>query len=124
METSEGSKNSIGEQVAWIKKAFEHANKIADAVCPESGEQREEGTFESEHLSLGVKHVENALMIYAVPFQKQILKLVMDNFPAKEEKHNQEVRRQEADNALLNAITGWSVEKVEKLTNILKNLVL
>jgi hypothetical protein len=124
METSEGSKNGIGEQVAWIKKAFEHANKIADAVCPESGEQREEGTFESEHLSLGVKHVENALMIYAVPFQKQILKLVMDNFPAKEEKHNQEVRRQEADNALLNAITGWSVEKVEKLTNILKNLVL
>ena len=119
---TEISNKAISEPLERIRKAF--AKAMEDTSAPGTAGQREEGTFESEHLSLGVKHVENALMIYAVPFQKQILKLVMDNFPAKEEKHNQEVRRQEADNALLNAITGWSVEKVEKLTNILKNLVL
>ena len=111
-------------QTSLSEKMLEHANRIADAVFPEPVAQEAEGGFNSEGLQCAVDRIENALMIYAVPFQKQILKLVMDNFPAKEAQYEQEIRRQEADDALLNATTEWATEKVEKLTRILKDLVL
>jgi hypothetical protein len=119
---TEIANEAISGPLGRIRKAF--AKAMEDTSAPGTAGQREEGTFESEHLSLGVKHVENALMIYAVPFQKQILKLVMDNFPAKEAQYEQEVRRQEADDNLLDATSEWPVEKIKKLTNNLKDLVL
>jgi len=107
-------------QTSLSEKILEHANKIANAICPEVVEQ-EEGTVKSEYLSLAANRVENALMIYTVPFQKKVLQIVMDNFPAKEVQYEQEVRRQEADDALLNATTEWPTEEVEALVVAIRN---
>jgi hypothetical protein len=111
-------------QTSLSEKMLEHANRIADAVFPEPVAQEAEGGFNSEGLQCAVDRIENALMCYVVPFQKKVLEIIMEAFPAKEAQYEQEIRRQEADDALLNATTEWATEKVEKLTRILKDLVL
>jgi hypothetical protein len=86
----------------------------------ESLAQETEGEFGRESLQCAVGHLEELLMIYTVPFQKKILQVVMDAFPAKEVQYEQEVRRQTADDNLLDVTSSWPVERLENLILTLK----
>jgi hypothetical protein len=87
-----------------------------ESLAPETG-----GEFGSGSLRCAIGHLEELLRIYTVPFQKRILQTAMDAFPAKEVQYEQEVRRQEADDNLLDATSEWPVEKLERLLTILKD---
>jgi hypothetical protein len=112
----------IDEQLLRIKEAFAGAVKVADAVFPEPVAQETEGEFGRESLQCAVGHIEEVLVCYVVPFQKKILQTAMDAFPAKEVQYEQEVRRQTADDNLLDITSKWPTVKVEKLNTILKGL--
>jgi len=115
------SKEVIGENTSLIQKMVEHATKIADAVCPEPAGQETERESIREVLRCAVESLEKQLAVYAVPFQKKVLQVVMENFPAKEAQYEQEVRRQEADDNLLDATSEWPVEEVEALVAALRS---
>ena len=87
----------------------------------ESLEQGTNREFGRESLQCAVGHLEELLRIYTVPFQKKVLQIVMEAFPAKEAQYKQEVRRQEADDNLLDVTSPWPVEKLERLLSILKD---
>lgn len=121
MKTSEGLEVVVGEQLLRIRMAF--ANAINDVKIPEFVSQEGERTFDEEHFSLAKKHVDEALEFYTPFFCEKVLRIVIAELEPKKKKYEQEVRRQEADNALLNAIIEWPAEKVEKLTSVLSTLV-
>lgn len=86
-----------------------------ESLVPETG-----GEFGSESLQYAVGHLEELLRCYVVPFQKKILKIIADNFPAKEAQYAEEIRRQAADDELLDVTSSWPVEKLESLLITLK----
>ena len=122
MGTSEVSKDGIGEQMARIKKAFE--KELEDMEDPGLVDQKNEPDSGEEHFSRKVEDVEDALKFYTPIFQEKVLLAVLARLAEKKKAYELEIKRQEADDALLNAITEWSTEKVNKLISILKDLVL
>jgi hypothetical protein len=120
MGTSEVSKDGIGEQMDRIKKTFANAGKVADAIFPEPGEQREEGTFESEHFALAKKHVDEALECYTPPFCEKVLQAVIAELEPKKKAYELEVQRQTADDNLLDVTSEWPTERVEALIATLR----
>jgi hypothetical protein len=115
---------AISEQLTRIKKAFEKA--MEDMEDPGLVTQKNEPDSSEEHFSRKVKNVEDALELYTPIFQEKILLAVLARLAEKKKAYELEVQRQTAFDNLLNALdeVTWSTERIEKLTNNLKNLVL
>jgi hypothetical protein len=110
---TEISNEVIGEQLGRIRKAFE-------SIIPEVGEQESEPTFESEHFSLVKAHVWEALKFYTPPFCEKVLQTVIAELAEKKKEYELEVKRQDADNELLNVTSEWPTEKLEVLITTLR----
>jgi hypothetical protein len=119
---TEISNEAISEPLGRIRKAF--AKAMEDMEDPGLVDQKNESDSGEEHFSRKVEDVEDALKFYTPIFQEKVLLAVLARLAEKKKAYELEIKRQEADDALLNAITEWSTEKVNKLISILKDLVL
>jgi len=110
----------INEQLLRTKKAF--AKAIEDvSTLDVTDKESSEGTFESEHFSLVKKHIDEALEFYAPPFCEKVLQTVIAELAEKKKEYELKVKRQDADNELLNVTGEWPTEKLERLLTILKD---
>jgi len=122
MEISEDLEVVIGKFLSRIRTAFAKATE--DTEDPGLVDQKNEPDSGEEHFSLVKAHVWEALKFYTPPFCEKVLQTVIAELAEKKKSYELEMQRQTADDALLNATQEWSTEKVEKLTSVLKDLVL
>jgi len=120
----EVSKKVFDESLSRIKQAF--AKAMENREDPGLVDQKNEPDSGEEHFSRKVEDVEDALKFYTPIFQEKILLAVLARLAEKKKSYELEVQRQTAFDNLLNALDemAWPNEKIEKLTNNLKNLVL
>lgn len=118
MGNSEVSKEVIGEQLSRIRTAF--AKALEDTSAPEFVSQEGERTFDEKHFSLAKKHVNEALKFYTPFFCEKVLQAVIAELEPKKKEYELEVKRQDADNELLDVTSEWSTEKLEALIATLR----
>jgi hypothetical protein len=121
---TEIANEAISGPLGRIRKAF--AKAMEDMEDPGLVDQKNEPDSGEEHFSRKVEDVEDALKFYTPIFQEKILLAVLARLAEKKKSYELEVQRQTAFDNLLNALDemAWPNEKIEKLTNNLKNLVL
>jgi hypothetical protein len=113
---------AVGEPLERIKKAF--AKALEDMEYPGLVTQRNEPDSNEEHFSRKVKDVEDTLGSYTPIFQEKILLAVLARLAEKKKAYEIEGQRQTAFDDLLDVTNEWPVEKIKKLTENLKNLIL
>jgi hypothetical protein len=122
MEISEDLEVVIGKFLSRIRTAF--AKVTEDTDYPGLVDQKNEPDSGEEHFSHKIKDVENALELYTPVFQEKILLAVLARLAEKKKEYELELQQNAACDDLLDVVGKWSVEKIEKLTSVLKDLVL